>query len=55
MQNLDQTWIFYKVGPTHLTRTKHDLVDPDNSDDPIWFQPRTQQVLDQIVKYLFYN
>ena len=39
MQNPGQTWIFYKPGQTHLTRTKRDLVDLDNPDDPTRFQP----------------
>ena len=39
IQNPGQTRIFYKPGQTHLTRTKHDPVDPDNSDDLIPFQP----------------
>ena len=36
MQNPGQTWIFYKVGQTCLTQAK---CDPDNPDDPTWFQP----------------
>ena len=37
IQNPDQTRIFsYKPGQTRLTRTKRDLVDPD---DPTQFQP----------------
>ena len=35
MQNLGQTWIFYKLGQTHLTWTKHD---PDDQDNPTQFQ-----------------
>ena len=30
MQNLDQTWIFYELGQTHLTQTKSDPDDPDD-------------------------
>ena len=39
MKNPGQTRIFYRPGQTYLTRTKHDPVDPDNSHDPIRFQP----------------
>ena len=39
MQNSGQTWIFYKPGETHLTRTKCDPVDPDNPNDLARFQP----------------
>ena len=39
MQNLGQTWIFYKPGQNQLTWTKHDPVDLDNLDDLTWFQP----------------
>ena len=38
MQNQCQTQIFYKLGQTHLTRTKCNLVDPDDLDDLSWFQ-----------------
>ena len=33
IENPGQTQIFYKLGQTHLTRTKRDPVDPDNLDD----------------------
>ena len=39
MQNPGQTWIFYKLGETHLTRTKCDPVDPDNPNNLARFQP----------------
>ena len=39
MQNQGQIRIFYKSGQTCLTPTKRDLVDPDNTDYPTWFQP----------------
>ena len=39
MKNLGQTWIFYKLGQTHITQTKRDSVDLDDLDDPSWFQP----------------
>ena len=39
MQYLAQTQTFYKPGQTRLTRTKHDLVNLDNPDDPTRFQP----------------
>ena len=29
----------YKPGQTRLTRTERDPVDPDDLDDPTWFQP----------------
>ena len=34
MQNLGQTWIFYKPGHSHLIQTK---CGPDNPDDLAWF------------------
>ena len=37
VQNLGQTRIFYKPDQIQLTRTKRDIVDPDNPDDPIQF------------------
>ena len=39
MQNLDQTQIFFQLGQTQLTQTKHYLVDEDNLNDLTWFQP----------------
>ena len=39
IQNPGQTWIFYNLGQTRLTRAKLNPVDPDNSDDPTQFQP----------------
>ena len=33
MQNLGQTWIFYKAGQTWLTQAKRDPVDLDDPDD----------------------
>ena len=34
-------YLLYKPGQTHLTRTKRDLVDLDNPDNPTRFQPWT--------------
>ena len=42
MPNPGQTWIFYKVGQTQLTRAKCDPVDPDDPDDPTWLQRWSQ-------------
>ena len=48
MQNPGQNRIFYKVGQTQMTRQKRD---PNDSDDPTWFQPWHGLAEPDLIKY----
>ena len=54
MQNLGQTWIFYKAGETWLTQAKHDPVDPDDLDDSTQLQHWSIQICQEKLPHYNY-